>query len=134
MLRPDFLNNCFFMNIKLLSGQKLRTRDVIIFYIDCTHGSQNFTENSVIRFYADNAKTDIRIGGREQATFDRPHFVSADENYVYVCCNHMNVRRIDKKTLSVSDVNRMYNGLTGYFKFGKFAIITTLDGAYCDKD
>ncbi len=91
-------------------------------------------ENSVIRFYADNAKTDIRIGGREQATFNAPHFVSADENYVYVCCNHMNVRKIDKKTLSVSDVNRVYNGLTGYYKFGKFAIITTFDGAYCDKD
>ncbi len=91
-------------------------------------------ENSVIRFYADTAKTDIRIGGKEQATFNSPHFVSADEMYVYVCCNHSTVRRIDKKTLAVSDINRIYDGLTGYYKFGKFAIVTTFDGAYCDKD
>ena len=91
-------------------------------------------ENSVIRFYADGAKTDIRIGGREQATFTNPHFVSADDDYVYVCCNRNSVRRIDKKNLSVSDINRVYDGITGYYKFGKFAIVTTFDGAYCDKD
>lgn len=91
-------------------------------------------DNAVIRFYADNAKTDIRIGGREQATFEHPHFISGDDDYVYVCCNRSTVRKIDKKTLSVTDVNRFYTDLTGYYKFGKFAIITTLDGAYCDKD
>ena len=77
---------------------------------------------------------DIRIGGKNQLTFDRPHFVSADDKYVYVCCNHNSVRKIDKATFTVTDVNRRYNDITGYYKFGKFAIVTTFDGAYCDKD
>lgn len=91
-------------------------------------------ENAVIRYFADGAKMDIRIGGKNQPTFDRPHFVSADDKYVYVCCNHNSVRKIDKSTFAVTDVNRMYTDITGYYRFGRFAIVTTFDGAYCDKD
>lgn len=91
-------------------------------------------ENAVIRYFAEGAKMDIRIGGKNQLTFERPHFVSADDKYVYVCCNHNSVRKIDKATFTVTDVNRRYNDITGYYKFGKFAIVTTFDGAYCDKD
>lgn len=91
-------------------------------------------ENAVIRYFADGAKMDIRIGGKNQPTFDRPHFVSADDKYVYVCCNHNSVRKIDKSTFAVTDVNRLYTDITGYYRFGRFAIVTTFDGAYCDKD
>lgn len=91
-------------------------------------------ENAVIRYFADGAKMDIRVGGKNQPTFDRPHFVSADDKYVYVCCNHSHVRKIDKSDFTVTDVNRRYPDITGYYKFGKFSIITTFDGAYCDKD
>lgn len=91
-------------------------------------------ENAVIRYFADGAKMDIRVGGKNQPTFDRPHFVSADDEYVYVCCNHSHVRKIDKSDFTVTDINRRYPDITGYYKFGKFSIVTTFDGAYCDKD
>lgn len=92
------------------------------------------SENAVIRYFCDGAKMDIRIGGKKQPTFSLPHFVSSDDDYVYVCCEHNHVRKIDKNDFTVTDVNRQYQNLTGYYKFGKFAIITTYDGAYCDKD
>lgn len=91
-------------------------------------------ENSVIRYLADGAKMDLRIGGKEQDTFYHPHFVSSDENYVYVCCNHSKVRKINKADFTVSDVDGEFSLLTGYYKYGEFAIVTTNTGTYCTKD
>ena len=91
-------------------------------------------ENAVIRYFCDGVKMDIRIGGKNQPTFSHPHFVSSDSDYVYVCCDRNHVRKIDKSDFTVTDVKKRYDGITGYYKFGKFAIITTYDGAYCDKD
>lgn len=91
-------------------------------------------ENCVIRYLNDGAKVDLRIGSKDAKTFVMPHFVSADSSFVYVCCNHSKVRKIDKKDFSVSDIPKEYINLTGYYKFGEYAIVTTLDGAYCDKD
>lgn len=91
-------------------------------------------ENAVIRYFCDGAKMDIRIGGKNQPTFSSPHFVSSDKDYIYVCCEHSYVRKISKTDFTVTDVNKRYQNLTGYYKFGNFAIITTYDGAYCDKD
>ncbi len=91
-------------------------------------------ENCVIRYISESVKVDIRIGGKDASTFIHPHFISSDENFVYVCCNHTKVRKIDKKDFSVSDVDKVYHDLTGYYKFGEYAIVTAFDGAYCDKD
>lgn len=91
-------------------------------------------EDAVIRYQADGAKMDLRIGGKEQTTFKRPHFVSADEDYIYVCCDNSYVRKINKTDYSVSDVEGEFEGLTGYYKYGEFAIVTTVDGTYCTKD
>lgn len=92
------------------------------------------SENCVIRYLADGAKMDLRIGGKKQETFIRPHFVSADDDYIYVCCNRNKVRKISKTDFTVSDVNGSFNDLTGYYKYGKYAIVTTYTGAYCTKD
>lgn len=91
-------------------------------------------ENCVIRYYADGAKVDIRIGTKEQNTFPNPYFVSSDENNIYVCCEHNRVRTISKTDFVVSDIKKTYDQMTGYYRFGDFAIITTYTGAYCDKD
>lgn len=91
-------------------------------------------ENCVIRYYADGAKVDIRIGTKEQNTFPNPHFVSSDDNNIYVCCEHDRVRTISKTDFVVSDIKKTYDQMTGYYRFGDFAIITTYTGAYCDKD
>lgn len=91
-------------------------------------------ENCVIRYLNDGAKVDIRIGAKDSKTFNSPHFITADDKFVYVCCSHSRVRKIDKTDFTVSDVNRDYPDLTGYYKFGEYAIVTTFNGAYCDKD
>lgn len=91
-------------------------------------------EDAVIRYQADGAKMDLRIGGKDQPTFKRPHFVSADKKYVYVCCDNSYVRKINKKDYSVTDINQTFNDLTGYYKYGSFAIVTTTNGTYCTKD
>ena len=91
-------------------------------------------ENCVIRYFIDGVKVDIRVGTAEQNTFPNPHFVSSDDEYVYVCCEHRRVRKIDKTDFTVSDVSKTYSDLLGYYRFGKYAIIIKPDGAYCDKD
>ncbi|MFR5876253.1 MAG: hypothetical protein ACLUFN_07160 [Eubacterium sp.] len=91
-------------------------------------------ENCVIRYSSDNIKVDIRIGGKEATTFTKPDFVSADDEYIYVCCDGLKVRKIDKSNFTVSDVKGSYIGLKKFYKLGKFSIICTSDGAYIDKD
>lgn len=91
-------------------------------------------EDSVIRYLIDGTKMDLRIGGKGQETFKNPHFVSSDDDYVYVCCNHEKVRKIKKSDLTVSDVKGTFEGLTGYYKYGNCAIVTTTSVAYCKKD
>lgn len=91
-------------------------------------------ENCVIRYSADKLKVDIRIGSKDSNTFISPFFASADDNYVYVCCDNDKVRKIDKKNLAVSDVKGKYSGLKKFYKYGRFSIICTSDGAFIDKD
>lgn len=91
-------------------------------------------QNCVIRYNADNIKVDIRIGGKDANTFIRPTFVSADDKYIYVCCDNIKVRKIDKSNFTVSDINRSYVGLKKFYKYGRFSIVCTSDGAYIDKD
>lgn len=91
-------------------------------------------ENCVIRYNNDGAKMDLRIGGREQSTFIKPSFVSADKDYVYVCCENDRVRKINKVDFTTTDVKHHQRNVNGYYKFGKYAIITTSNGAFCEKD
>lgn len=90
-------------------------------------------ENCVIRYNAENIGVDIRVGSKEAETFIRPSFVSADDNNIYVCCDGIKVRKIDKSNFTVSNV-REYNNLKKFYKFNEFSIICTTDGAYIDKD
>lgn len=91
-------------------------------------------ENCVIRYSSDNIKVDIRIGSKDAATFTNPDFVSADDDYIYVCCDGIKVRKIDKSNFTVSDVKGSFIGLKKFYKIGKFSIICTSDGTYIDKD
>lgn len=91
-------------------------------------------ENCVIRYLADGIKVDIRIGGKESATFPNPNYVTADSSYVYVCCEHNRVRRIDKANFSVSDMPKTYDDLQRYYKFGDYSIVCTSNSAYIDRD
>lgn len=90
-------------------------------------------ENCVMKYNAENFAVDIRIGSKDASTFSQPHFVSADENYVYVCCNGNKVRKIDKSTLIVSDVEESYPDLERYYKFKGYSIICCADGLYFDE-
>lgn len=91
-------------------------------------------ENCVIRYYRDSVKMDLRIGGKDQSTFKNPSFVSADNDFVYVCCENDRVRKINKNDFTITDINHKQHNVTGYYKFGNFAIITTTNGTYCEKD
>ncbi len=91
-------------------------------------------ENCVIRYFAEGVKVDIRVGGRESSTFVSPHYVSADNDYVYVCCEHNRIRKIDKTNFSVSDIKKTYDDLQRYYRFGDYAIVCTSNAAYLDRD
>lgn len=90
-------------------------------------------ENCVIRYNAENINVDIRVGSNEAETFIKPSFVSADDRYIYVCCNGAKVRKIDKSNFTVSDVKE-YTDLKKFYKHNEFSIICTTIGAYIDKD
>lgn len=91
-------------------------------------------ENCAIRYLSDGIKLDIRIGGKESSTFPNPHFISSDSDYVYVCCEHNRVRKIDKSNFSVSDISKKYDDLQRFYKFGEYSIVCTSNAAYLDKD
>ncbi|MBQ9530939.1 MAG: hypothetical protein IJR70_02590 [Eubacterium sp.] len=88
-------------------------------------------ENSVMRYSTDNFTVDIRIGSKEAQTFAQPIFLSADEKYVYVCCGNR-VRRIDKQSLIVDDINDYYPNLNRFYRFKDVSIICCSDGLYFD--
>lgn len=90
-------------------------------------------ENCVIRYNAENINVDIRVGSKDAETFIRPNFVSADDEFIYVCCNGSKVRKIDKSNFTVSDVKE-YADLKKFFKHNEFSIICTSGGCYIDKD
>lgn len=91
-------------------------------------------ENCVVRFYADSINMDIRVGGKDSKTFINPTYVTADNDYIYVCCDNTYIRKIDKSNFAVTDIRKAYSDLQRYYKFGRFSIICTSDGAYIDKD
>ena len=90
-------------------------------------------EDCVIRYNTDNFNIDIRIGGKEQNTFRSPHFASADDEYIYICCADK-IRKISKEDLTVSDEEGIYEVPRRYYRLGRFSILCRYDGAYIDKD
>ena len=91
-------------------------------------------ENCVVRYTADSIKVDLRIGSKDALTFTKPFFSSSDDNYIYICCEGGRIRKIDRKNFAVSDIKSVYDGLKKYYKFGRFSIISTLNGTFMDKD
>lgn len=91
-------------------------------------------ENCVIRYSLDNFKVDLRIGGKDAKTFIRPSFVSADDESIYVCCDSKQLRRISKSDLTVSDIGGYQIGLKRFYRFDGASLISTVDGAYIQKD
>ena len=91
-------------------------------------------ENCVMRYSADNFGVDIRIGSKDASAFRQPSFASADDEYVYICSGSNKVRKIDKSTLIVSDVEGNFPNLKKFYKFKEFSIICCSDGLYFDKD
>jgi len=87
-------------------------------------------ENCVMRYNADNFTVDIRIGSNDNSSFNAPHFASSDEDYVYICCNENKVRKIDKKTLIVSDVETNIPSLQRFYRFKGYSIFCCSDGLY----
>lgn len=88
-------------------------------------------EDCVIRYFIDSGKLnlDLRIGSREADTFRRPCFVSSDSEGVYVCCSNK-LRKISRKDFTVSDVSDKLGGLKRFYRFGKYSLVCTTDGAY----
>ena len=91
------------------------------------------SEDSVIRYNAENVNIDIRIGGKGKGTFNAPYFTSSDRFYVYVCCSDR-VRKISKNDLTVSDVDGIYDTPKRFYKLGRFSILVKPDGTYIEKD
>ena len=91
------------------------------------------SENCVIRYNAENFNVDIRIGGKDQDTFNAPYFASSDDEYIYICCADK-VRRISKEDLTVSDAEGIYETPDRFYKLGRFSILCNFDGPYIDKD
>lgn len=91
-------------------------------------------ENCVIRYSADSINLDLRIGGKDSNTFSKPIFASSDDENIYVCCENGRIRKIDKATYAVSDVAMNIPNLKKFYKYDKFSIICTTDGAYIEKD
>ena len=88
-------------------------------------------EDCVIRYLADGNKLnlDLRIGSREADTFKAPCFVSSDEEGIYVCCKNK-LRKINRSDFIVSDVSEKLSGLKRFYRFGKYSLICTNEGAY----
>ena len=91
-------------------------------------------EDCVMRYNADNFSVDIRIGSKDNSSFCAPHFASADEKFVYICCGDNKVRKIDKETLIVSDVETNIPSLERFYKFKGYSIICCSDGMYFDEE
>ena len=90
-------------------------------------------ENCVIRYFCDNFQVDLRIGSKDSNTFDSPCFVSADNENVYVCCASR-LRAINKRDFTVSDIGGFNDNLRRFYRFGRYTLLCTTDGAYIAED
>lgn len=88
------------------------------------------SENSVIRYYSQTMQVDLRIGGKEAATFLNPTHISADSGDIFVCCGGNKVRRIDGNDFTVSDYLNFDEQIKQYHRFDNHSIAVLSSGTY----
>jgi len=75
-------------------------------------------------------QVDLRIGGKDAATFVNPTHISFDDGDIYVCSGGNKVRRIDGSNLTVSDHLTFDESVKQYHRFGKNSIAVLTSGTY----
>ena len=75
-------------------------------------------------------QVDLRLGGRDAATFPKPTHISTDGGNIYVCAGGNKVRKIDGNDLTVSDYITFEEPVRRFHKFGDYAIAVLQSGTY----
>lgn len=91
-------------------------------------------ENCVIRYFSQNMKVDLRIGGVDAQTFIHPTHISVDNGDIYVCCDNNRVRKIDGTNYTVSDYISFTDNIKQFYKFGDYAVAVMTSGTYLIDD
>ena len=87
-------------------------------------------ENCFIRYYSQTMQVDLRIGGKDAATFINPMHISSDGGDIFVCCGTNKVRKIDGSNFTVSDYLNFDEPIKQYHRFGNHSIAVLSGGTY----
>lgn len=87
-------------------------------------------ESCVIRYSCQNMQVDLRIGGKDAATFIKPTHISVGDGDIYVCSSTNKVRKIDGSDLTVSDYLSFEEPVKQFYKYGDYAIAVLSSGTY----
>lgn len=87
-------------------------------------------ENCAIRYSCQNMQVDLRIGGKDASTFERPTHISVGDGDIYVCASGNKVRKIDGMNFTVSDYLTFDEHIRQFYKFGRYAIAVLASGTY----
>lgn len=87
-------------------------------------------ESCAIRYSSQNMQVDLRLGGKDAATFPKPTHISTDGGNIYVCAGGNKVRKIDGNDLTVSDYITFEEPVRRFHKFGDYAIAVLQSGTY----
>lgn len=91
-------------------------------------------ENCVIRYFCQNMKVDLRIGGIDAQTFINPSHISYNDGDLFVCCDNNKVRRIDGSNYTVSDYLNFTDTIKKFYKFKDYSIAVMSNGTYLLND
>lgn len=87
-------------------------------------------ENCVIRYFSQNMKVDLRIGGKDAQTFISPTHISCADGDLYVCCDSNKVRKINKDNYTVSDYLNFTDTIKRFYKIGDWSVAVMQSGTY----
>lgn len=87
-------------------------------------------ESCAIRYSCQTMQVDLRIGGKDAATFVNPTHISAGDGDIYVCSSGNKVRKIDGNDFTVSDYITFEENVKQFYKYGKYAIAVLASGTY----
>lgn len=87
-------------------------------------------ECCAIRYSCQNMQVDLRIGGKDTATFKNPTHISVGDGDIYVCSSSNKVRKIDGSDLTVSDYLTFEESVKQFYKYGDYAIAVLSSGTY----
>lgn len=88
-------------------------------------------ENCAIRYSCQNMQIDLRIGGKDAQTFERPTHISVDdEGDIYVCSGGNKVRKISGESFLVSDYLAFDESIKRFYKFEGYSIAVLASGTY----